>query len=175
VTAIEHYRIEPAGCCEYDPAFARVAEEVRALVTARLPTVRVEHIGSTAVPGCAGKGIVDLLLAYPAGQLEAARDALDSLGFQHQRGRDPFPESRPMRVATVEIDGRRYRTHVHVVCDEDAECAVLLRFRDALRDDPALRDAYVARKREILARGITDTEDYSEAKGDFITAVIAPR
>jgi len=142
------------------------------MVNARLTAARMEHIGSTAVPGCAGKGVVDLLLAYPAGQLEASRDALDALGFQRQRGRDPFPESRPMRVGALVIDGRTYRIHVHVVCEDDPEVGVLLRFRDALRADPALRDAYVARKRAILADGITDTEDYSEAKGDFITGVV---
>ena len=41
-------------------------------------------------------------------------------------------------------------------------------FRDALRADPRLVEAYVARKREILAAGVTDSLDYAIAKGGFV-------
>src|SRR5262245_61747455 len=52
-------------CQPHDPRTAVVAQRVAEMITARLPAVSVEHIGSTAVPGCAGKGVVDLLLVYP--------------------------------------------------------------------------------------------------------------
>ena len=45
--------------------------------------LRVEHIGSTSVPGCAGKGIIDLMVLYPVGGLEHARQVLDSLGVSN--------------------------------------------------------------------------------------------
>nr|WP_233165754.1 GrpB family protein [Archangium sp. Cb G35] len=46
------------------------------------------------------------------------------------------------------------------------------RFRDRLREDPTQREAYVARKREILAQGITHSGDYSEAKGTVIEGIL---
>src|SRR5262249_23014880 len=123
--------------------------------------------GSTAVPGCAGKGVVDLMLVYPEGKLEAARDVLDALGFQRQSTRDPFPEERPMRVGSLEHDGSVYRLHVHVIAAGSPEVAQLLGFRDRLRADPRLVAAYVARKREIVAAGVTDSVEYCERKGAF--------
>src|SRR4029450_9192901 len=144
-----------------------------ARVTGRLfAPRRVQHIGSTSGPGCSGKGILDLLLLYPPGGLAAARDALASLGFQPQPGRDPWPEERPMRVGSVSHDGGRFALHVHVVAGGSAEEARDLASRDRLRADPALVDAYVARKREIIGAGVIDSVDYSRAKGPFIEEVI---
>src|SRR5688500_16490862 len=117
----------------YDPRYPEVARRVAALIEGRMPDARVEHIGSTAVPGCAGKGIVDFQMLYPPGRLADARDTLDGLGFQRQTGLDPFPEERPLRVGTFAHDGTIYRLHVHVVAEDDAEAEELRRFRDRLR------------------------------------------
>ena len=160
----------PAACLDYDPRSAEVARRVASLITAQLPTGVVEHIGSTAVPGCSGKGVVDLMLVYPPGQLRTAKDVLEALGFQPQRSRDPFPEERPMRVGTLEHAGNVFRLHVHVLASDSPETAELRAFRDRLRADPDLLAAYVARKRAILASGVTDSVEYSQMKGSFFTS-----
>ena len=159
----------------YDPRFPDVAARVARLVETRMPDARVEHIGSTAVPCCAGKGNVDLLLRYPPGRLAATRDMLDGLGFQRQTGADPFPEERPMRVGTFTHDGTNFRLHVHVVADDDAEAEELLEFRDRLRADPELVAGYVASKQAALAAGTTDNIAYNRVKQPFIRGVIANR
>jgi GrpB-like predicted nucleotidyltransferase (UPF0157 family) len=169
------YDDAPAECLEYDARFPEVAARLSTLISEAAPGTRVEHVGSTAVPGCAGKGVVDLLLLYPPGRLDAAKAALDGLGFQRQTTGNPFPEERPMRTGALVFDGRRYRVHVHVVADTAAEVRALLRFRDQLRSDPELLSAYVAEKRAIIASGVTDTGDYSNAKGGFIRGAIGGR
>jgi GrpB-like predicted nucleotidyltransferase (UPF0157 family) len=166
------YAILLPAYVEYDPAAPAVAQRVITLIEAAAPWVKAEHIGSTAVPGCAGKGIVDLVTLYPRGRLEETRQAVDRLGFQHQRAGHEFPEDRPMRVGAIEYDGRIYRMHVHVVAAESAEAKALYRFRDVLRLDEKLRDAYQARKRAILQSGTSDPAGYTHAKGEFINAVI---
>jgi RimJ/RimL family protein N-acetyltransferase/GrpB-like predicted nucleotidyltransferase (UPF0157 family) len=166
------YEQLPADCHEHDPRTAAVARGVAELVTASVPDCVIEHIGSTAVPGLAGKGVVDLMLLYPPGRLAAAREALDRLGFQRQSNRDPFPEDRPMRIGSVDYDGERFRLHVHVVAEDAAEVSEVRAFRDGLRADGALRAGYVACKRGILAAGVTDTVDYSYRKGDFVQDVL---
>src|SRR5271157_4835207 len=72
------------GYVEYDPGAAAAAAHAAALIEAAVPWLEVEHIGSTAVPDCAGKGIVDLMALYPPGELEATREAIDHIDFQHQ-------------------------------------------------------------------------------------------
>ncbi len=162
------YEEAPAQCHEYDPQSPEVASLVAGAIREVAPGLVVEHVGSTAVPGCDGKGIIDLLVAYPPSGLEEAKSILARLGFQQQTSGNPFPEDRPMRTGTALYQGSRFRIHVHVICQGAAEAEALVRFRDRLRADPALLKEYVARKRAIIGSGITRTGDYSNAKGDFI-------
>src|SRR5215468_871227 len=162
------YEDRRAVCQEYDRRAGEVAQRVAASIRSHLPGVLVEHIGSTSVPGCAGKGIVDLMLVYPDGQLAAARDVLDALRYQRQTTRDPFPEDRPMRTGSVAYDGTTFLLHVHVIAASSPEAEELRRFRDRLRADPNLVAAYVGAKKAILASGVTDSLDYCIRKGEFI-------
>lgn len=160
------------GYVEYDPGAVGAAAQAAALIESALPWIEVEHIGSTAVPGCAGKGIVDLMALYPAGKLAATREAIDRFGFQRQKVGHIFPEERPMRIGAIEHAGKRYRLHLHLIGANSPEKESLRRFRDALRADPALRDAYQAKKRAILISGLREPKDYTHAKGEFINSVI---
>jgi GrpB-like predicted nucleotidyltransferase (UPF0157 family) len=169
------YVREPVACRPYDPRSAEVARRVGEAVRGHLPEVTVEHIGSTSVPGCEGKGVVDLMIPVTPGQLELVKALLDALGFQKQvapAGHEPWPESRPMRQGGLEHEGTPFNLHVHVIPADSPEVETQYRFRDRLREDPALREAYVARKREILCQGITNSGDYSEAKGPVIEGIL---
>ena len=55
------YEESPVACRDFDPRAAEIARQVAGLISRHLPSVRAEHVGSTAVPGCGGRGIVDLL------------------------------------------------------------------------------------------------------------------
>jgi GrpB-like predicted nucleotidyltransferase (UPF0157 family) len=173
--AIEPYQHTPASCRAFDPHAREVADTVAEMIRHRLPRLQVEHVGSTAIPGCAGKGIVDLMAVYPDGMLAEARAAVDSLGFQPQTFGEPFPEDRPMRVGTVRVHGRRYRIHVHVISESSHEVDALRTFRDRLRRNTGLVRDYVSRKRHLIARGVTGSPDYAVAKGGFISAVLEER
>ncbi len=162
----------PAEYRAYDLRVAEVARRVGDAIQSVAPELQVEHVGSTSVPGCCGKGIVDLAVLYGEGFLDRAKSVLDGLGFQKQGGRDPFPESRPMRVGCIEHAGQPFRIHAHVIAFASDEHHRLLSFRDALRASPELRHTYEARKRAILAMGIHDSHEYCEAKGPFITDVL---
>jgi len=163
----------PAACREYDPRAPAVARRVAGLIRRRLPWVPVEHVGSTAVPGCAGKGVVDLLALYrDADELAAIKRVLEELGLHRQRSDTPFPEDRPMRLGALDYDGATFLLHVHVVPADSPEVAELRGFRDRLRADPALVAAYVARKRAIIGAGLVEGGAYARAKGAFIRAVL---
>lgn len=124
-----------------DPAAAEAARRLAAAIRAAVPGVAaVEHVGSTAVPGTAGKGTVDLLAVARPEDVARATRSLVALGFQRQTSRWRFPPDRPMLKGTVDLWGRRLPVHVHLVPAGRPEIAELLGFRDALRADPALRD-----------------------------------
>jgi GrpB-like predicted nucleotidyltransferase (UPF0157 family) len=173
--AIAPYSTHPPSCVEYDPRTAEVAQRVIRSITRVIPWVAGEHIGSTAVPGCAGKGIVDLMVVYPNGQLEAVKDGLSGLGFQRQTIGHIHPETRPMRVGEISFGGQSFCLHVHVLAASSPEVTSMRAFRERLCADPALMAAYVARKRAILATGIIDARAYTEMKSVFVLEVLAAR
>ena len=166
------YLYSSAQLIPADERSQEAAQRVADTICAIEPALQLEHVGSTAVPGLAGKGIVDLMLVYPEGMLQRAREVLDGLGFQRQTFGDPFPEDRPMRVGTVDVDGEDLKLHIHVIAETSPEVGDFLRFRDRLRADSRLRRAYVERKRRLIAAGITESPAYAARKGRFIRAVL---
>ena len=169
------YSSLPAEFRDYDPEAVEVVHLLQDAIGGSDSQLRVDHIGSTSVPGCGGKGIIDLAVLYPEGLLARARTTLDKLGFQKQNGPEPFPEDRPMRVGCVEHNCRRFQIHAHVIALDSEEYGELVWFRDRLRRDSSFRQRYEERKRAILANGIRDSLEYCHAKGEFITDVLRER
>ena len=153
----------------WDPRVVDVAAAVVSLVRAVRPELRIEHIGSTSVPGLPGKGIVDLGTEAPPGEIPAITEALYGLGFGPQPGPDPWPATRPMVVGSYRLDGREYRIHLHVH-PLGGDLARDLRFRDALRADPELARGYAEVKQRLAdaADAPLDPVFYQDAKGGWI-------
>jgi GrpB-like predicted nucleotidyltransferase (UPF0157 family) len=165
------YRRAPVQVYQPDPAALEVARRLIELIATRWPGTPAEHVGSSAVAGLAGKGIIDLLLPAEAADLPAITQALVELGFQYQRPA-VFPASRPMLWGAFRHGPTDYRVHVHVVPASSPEVAALRGFRDALRADPLLRRRYAALKRAIVAGGPVDPVVFSKAKHDWIAAAL---
>jgi GrpB-like predicted nucleotidyltransferase (UPF0157 family) len=156
----------------YDPRTPRVAKVVSELIAQQVGTVAVEHIGSTAVPECDGKGIVDLMIVVAPEARMALVAGLRQLGFQSQSGGLQHPDERPMLEGALQFEGARFRIHVHIVPSGSPEPEALRRFRDRLQASSALRKEYISLKRAILDSGVTEREQYSRAKSEFITRVL---
>jgi GrpB-like predicted nucleotidyltransferase (UPF0157 family) len=157
---------------EANAAAPAVARRVAELIAARRPGAVTEHIGSSAVPGLAGKGTVDLLLPTPAEDIPAVTDDLLALGFQRQTVATAFPPTRPMLQGIIRHGDTSFRVHVHVVPDTSPEVAALRGFRDALLADPELRQRYEELKRGIVEGGTVDSVAFSKAKHAWIVATL---
>jgi GrpB-like predicted nucleotidyltransferase (UPF0157 family) len=168
---IGRYRRVPVQVHEADPDAPEVARRLIALIATRWPGTPAEHIGSSAVPGLAGKGIIDLLLAAEPAQIPAITQALFGLGFQPQVPA-AFPVTRPMLWGAFRHGSTTYRVHVHVVPAGSPEVAALRGFRDALRADPCLRRRYAALKRAIVRCGPVDPVAFTKAKHDWILTAL---
>jgi GrpB-like predicted nucleotidyltransferase (UPF0157 family) len=169
---IEPYCRVPIVVHEADTRAPEVARRVIELIAARRPGAVAEHVGSSAVPGLAGKGTIDLLLPTPPDQIPAVTRDLLALGFQPQAISTAFPPTRPMLQGVIRHDDTSFRIHVHVVPDSSPEVAAIRGFRDALLADPALRQEYAALKRAIVAAGTVDSVAFTKAKHDYITRIL---
>jgi GrpB-like predicted nucleotidyltransferase (UPF0157 family) len=168
---IGRYQRVPVQIHQADPAAPEVARRLIKLIATRWPATPAEHVGSSAVPGLAGKNIIDLLLAPEPADIAVITQALVELGFQPQLPA-VFPPSRPMLWGTFRHGPTDYRVHVHVVPAGSPEVTALRGFRDALRADPRLRRRYAALKRAIVAGGPVDPVTFTKAKHDWIVATL---
>jgi GrpB-like predicted nucleotidyltransferase (UPF0157 family) len=146
---------------------------VIAIIKSARPELEIEHIGSTAVPGLPGKGIVDLGTEADPAEVPAITDAMRALGFGPQPGPAPWPPTRPMHVGSVIHDGDEFRIHFHVHPRGTGDLDKDLRFRDALRADPALVEGYARVKQGIVERagGPLEGVIYQAEKGGWILDV----
>lgn len=154
----------------YDPEwpvlFGRLGADLRrALGDVAL---RIDHIGSTSVPGLAAKPIIDVQISVASFEpLDAFRIPLEGLGFVH-RPDNPDLSKRYFR----EPPGTR-RTHIHVFRAGTWSEQIALLFRDYMRahDEDARR--YADLKYRLAARSQSDRRGYVDAKAPFIWETMA--
>jgi GrpB-like predicted nucleotidyltransferase (UPF0157 family) len=145
--------------------YARIAEQLhRALGDV---AVRIEHVGSTAVPGLAAKPIIDVDVTVHDSDDEAAYlPALESLGFWIVI-REPWWHGHRMFVD----DGGAVNLHVWPV--GAAEPIRHLLFRDWLRDHPEDRDRYAEAKKKLSRDLESDPDRFNLAKNTVIDDIYA--
>jgi GrpB-like predicted nucleotidyltransferase (UPF0157 family) len=138
--------------------------------------VRIDHIGSTAVPGLAAKDVIDIQITV-ANLNQELLLAMSALGYTHtQRNRQ---DHRPARVDGVETEWKKWyfdappgqrRTHTHVRVAGQANQRFALLFRDYLRSHPATAEAYAELKRRLV-QNLADPETYPEVKDPAVDLI----
>jgi len=154
---------------EHDPDWDRLFRELSDRATAALGelALRVEHVGSTSVPGLAAKPVVDLDVVIPSqADLPEAIRRLRTLGYEHLGD---------LGIVSREAFRRSPGTPPHnlYVCAQDSEeLARHVRFRDYLRANPAEAEHYAALKRKLAEQHRFDIDAYCDAKTGFIEAAL---
>ena len=165
---IRPYERKQAVVAGHDPRALGAAARLADLIATARPGTTVEHIGSSAVPGLPGKGVIDLLIEADPDEIPSIVAAMLGIGFGPQTSPDRFPPERPLLLGAIDHEGARFRIHAHIVPADTPEPAELRGFRDALIADPELRAAYTARKHAIVDAGTSDSREYSVIKGDWV-------
>ena len=161
---------EPVVLVPHDGHWAQAFEAERRRLTEALPGffVEVAHIGSTAVPDLRAKPLIDLLAGVPTMDDAIALNALlDRIGYTTLPA---FNEALTTRQWFMRQAGGHRTHHLHAVVHDGPEWSARIRFRDALRADPALRARYQTLKDELVRLHANDREAYTEGKSAFIVA-----
>jgi GrpB-like predicted nucleotidyltransferase (UPF0157 family) len=155
---------------EYREAWPERFTELRAaygeaLRIAGVHVQKIEHVGSTAVPGLSAKPVIDVDVVVTSAEADAAVAALAGLGFMPRGdlgipGRLAF--SAPARFAP---------TNTYVVEGNSLALRNHLAVRDVLRADPALRDEYGEVKRRAAASA-ADIDEYLLLKSDVLDRIL---
>ena len=159
----------PIFLAEPDPAwpalFEHEADGIRAVLGPK--ALRIEHAGSTSVPGLAAKPIIDIVLVVTDSSDEPAyAQAMERSGYVLRLREPEWYQHRLFKGPNANIN-------LHVFSDGCPEIDRMLLFRDWLRADPEDRERYEAMKRGLVARNWPYVQDYADAKTEVVEEIIA--
>ncbi|WP_158892132.1 GrpB family protein [Amycolatopsis anabasis] len=154
---------------DYDPRwpqlFDREAERIRRILGDTV--VRLEHVGSTSVPGLCAKPIVDILLVVPdSGDESAYVPALEAAGYRLVIREPEWDEHRAFKGPDTNVN-------LHVYSAGCPEIDDYLVFRDWLRTHEEDRKLYADTKRDLASRTWKYIQHYADAKNDVVDEIMA--
>lgn len=168
-----------------DPLWPQQAQRLMDRIAKALPVeqrdaARLDHIGSTSVPGLDAKDVIDLQLTVPdIHAADALAPELAAAGFPVVRGINadtpkashPHREDWQKRFHANADPGRD--VNLHIRAEGSAGWRFALCFRDWLRAEPAAAAEYLAVKRTLAAAhsGDRSTAGYAEAKEEWFNSV----
>lgn len=161
-------RRDPTVVVDYDPIWPERFESWRLRIADALGEAarRIEHVGSTSVPGLAAKPIVDIQVSV--GELareELYVEQLAGVGLQLRTRDDLHRYFRPFAGSPRDV-------HVHVCASGSAWEREHLLFRDHLRTHPDACAVYAQAKKEALRLWSDDRWGYTDAKGGVILDIL---
>ncbi len=138
--------------------------------------LRIDHIGSTSVPGLAAKDVIDIQITVAALTPELLQ-AMVALGYTQPEG--VWRDHRPAHAPGPEADWEKWffrppagqrRTNTHVRVAGRANQRYPLLFRDYLRTHPATAEAY-AELKQRLAQNLANADTYPEVKDPAVDLI----
>lgn len=159
----------PIEIADYDPRwpslYRREESRIRGALGGRV--VRIEHAGSTSVPGLAAKPIIDIVLEVPdSADEDDYVPALEAAGYRLRIREPEWFEHRLFKGPDTNVN-------LHVFTDGCEEVDVMLRFRDHLRANEDDRDRYERAKRDLAARPWKHVQQYADSKTEVVREILA--
>ena len=169
MTNEELWALFPIILSEHRAEWTKFYEQEKDTIISALGTnnmYRINHIGSTSVPGLIAKPTIDILLEIPTdADIPSLTAALISAGYIcNTQPNNPAPHLMFMKGYTPQgFRGQAVHLHVRFPGDWNE-----LYFRDYLRSHPETAKSYGKLKQNLQLRYEHDRDAYTEAKTDFI-------
>lgn len=159
--------------------FRTIAAEMREAIGDR--ALRIDHIGSTAVPGLDAKDVIDIQMAVASLEpVQPLIDALAPLGYAYHHdisgdhlppGVDTSVGEWEKRLFSTPAGTRRVNLHVRVLGRANWRYALL--FRDYLRTHPMASGGYAEVKRQLARHHSDDWDAYYDVKDPVCDIIMA--
>ncbi len=155
---------------EWANQFARIHSHLWPVV--QHASMRLEHVGSTAVPGLAAKPVIDACIVVASRRdVPYVVKALSTLGYVH-RGDLGVPDREAFRAPGSDHPDALPKHHLYASSRHSLSLRNHLGLRDALRAQPALAAKYGALKQDLARQFPDDIDRYIAGKSEFILEVL---
>jgi GrpB-like predicted nucleotidyltransferase (UPF0157 family) len=146
----------------YSKKYTKIYINEHDRLTKILGNVVIEHIGSTAVPGLGGKGIIDIIIAVTRSDMKKASKNLQKNGYD-------FKESGGTKNRLFhQKDHDDGRVHVHIVATNGKDFRNTVALRDYLKNHKEDVKKYTEIKKKAAKICHGDKEIYREHKKRFL-------
>ena len=164
----------PVKIIDYDSHWPLLYEKEKRLILDVIGHIvmRIEHIGSTAVPDLGAKPIIDVIVAVNhLNDAERCIEPLATIGYEYvPEYEDEMAERRYFHKGKPP---KEQHYHLHMVELTSDFWKRHLLFRDYLRTHPETAQEYFKLKKRLATKYRSDREEYTDAKTSFIESVIA--
>lgn len=156
----------------YNPNFPQLFLQEKARIEKGLfgEPVQIEHIGSTAIIGLGGKGIIDIGIATAKFNFGKILQKLQALGYEF-RPSHSTPERLFFRADLADEEEGQRRYHIHLTLPTCKEWHYFLSFRDYLLQHPKALAEYAQLKAQAAAQGDGDGLKYRKLKEPFFRKI----
>ena len=158
---------------DYKPMWPTLYEEERAHILHVIGDCieDIQHIGSTSVPGLGAKPIIDIMVGiHDLSLVDNCVQPLQRLGYEYL-GEFGIPGRHYFRKPPEALTPHRTH-HIHVVKTNHDGWKRNILFRDYLRAHTEDAKQYEVLKRALSKQFGSDREGYTDAKTEFIEAVL---
>lgn len=156
---------------EYNPLWAKQFEQVKHELEDCLQGtryLRIEHVGSTSVPGLAAKPILDIDIVIQRQQLQGVIETLTIKGGYEYKGDQGIPDREAFRKPNANP-----ATNLYACIEGSQALRNHLAVRDMCRGDAHARDMYAQKKRELATKDWPNVDAYAEAKNEVLQWILA--
>lgn len=159
---------------KYDPSYITLFQIERGKIARILgDACLIEHIGSTAIPGVDGKGIIDVLLIFnKTDEIMAAAKLLRENGYFLSTSKIDR-DGRVFMTSSGESESRPGDIHLHLVSKDNNNYQQTILFRDYLIRHSETKQSYIDLKYELVNKVAGDRTKYTKSKSDFINKIVA--
>ena len=160
---------------DYDPRWPESFDRIRSYVWDSVADValRIDHVGSTSVPGLAAKPVIDMdIVVASESDTAAVIERLRTIGYRWRgdlgvEGRQAFSQARTGGAAQLP------EHHLYLVVEDNKAHLDHWLLRDLLRSDAEARSRYAALKRHNAARADRNMDTYVAAKAELVAELLA--
>jgi GrpB-like predicted nucleotidyltransferase (UPF0157 family) len=157
---------------KYNPEWPEWFEEIKVFLGEKITgsCLRIEHVGSTSIPGMTAKPIIDLILVIKSGELEKMIDLLAERGYYHN-GNQGIEEREVFKMEDGELKDSLPRHHLYVCPEHAHELRKHTAFRDFLKQNSEYAEKLSTLKWSLAEKFDNDVYAYMDGKDALVKEI----